>query len=173
MPRFGVVTALAVVLALNACSDSPSPSAPSDPTVGDALTLQLDESVGPGAAADEATTETTGAQLGTGGKGKQEGVTAQVVSCVHNSLHQLCTDIRSGRLRAADGDAVANKNRNSTRGQLRINGVLVAFTNRFGPIFIGDRIFSRYRGLNIRVFRGDRICSQFPGATPQVCGVVR
>ena len=95
------------------------------------------------------------------------------MSCVHNRFHELCTDIRAGFLRGADGDAIVTRFANRTRGQLRLNGFLIAFTNRFGPNFVGDEIFARYRGMRVRVFRGDRICHQFPGAVAQICGVVR
>jgi hypothetical protein len=169
MSHSRALTALAVVLILGACSDSQSPSGPA---ADNELTLQLDLSSG--AVAEElAADEAAAAQLGTGGKGKARGVGAQVVSCVRNRVHEFCVDIRSGRIRRAAAEATATRNVNRTRGQIRLNGVLRAFTNRFGPVFRGDDLFANYPRLNIRVFRGDRICHQFPQATTQVCGVIR
>jgi hypothetical protein len=176
MSKLRMLLLLSAAAMVGACSDTQTPSAPSD---DDQLTLVLDASSAAVADADEGVSANLAAgagEFGTGGKGKSTtGPRAEVVSCVHNAWHELCTDIRNGRLRAADGDAIVKKNFvNSTRGELRINGVLWAWTNRFGPVFFGDDIFSRYRGLNIRVFRGDRICSKFTGnPAPQVCGTVR
>ncbi len=174
MSRLRTLFLVSAALAVGACSDTQTPSAPSDT---DELTLVLDETAGPAAAAEDevAADQAGGALLGTGGKGKSGGVRSEVVSCVNNAWAQLCTDIRNGRLRAADGDAVVKKSVVSrTRGQLKINGVLRAFTNRFGPVFFRDDIFARYRNLSIRVFRGDRICHSWQGAaSPQVCGTVR
>ena len=174
MSKIRMLLLLSAAAIVGACSDTQTPSAPSD---DNQLTLQLDPSSAAVTADDEVSTEqAAGAgQFGTGGKGKQTGPRAEVVSCVHNAWHELCTDIRNGRLRAADGDAIVEKSFvNSTRGELRINGVLWAWTNTFGPVFFGDDIFSRFRGLNIRVFRGDKICSKFKNnPAPQVCGIVR
>ena len=66
MSRFRVLTALAVALAVGACSDSQTPSAPSN---GDeSTTLQLDESAAAAAQEDAVGTDQTGgARLGTGG----------------------------------------------------------------------------------------------------------
>ncbi len=59
--------------------------------------------------------------------------------------------------------------------QYRLNGIILARSGRFGPNFPGDELFANYtvNALNYRVFRGDRICHQFPGVTPQICGTVR
>jgi hypothetical protein len=169
MPRSRALTALAVVLTIGACSDSQSPSGPAE---NNELTLQLDLSAG-AAAEESATSEAAAAQLGTGGKGRARGVRTQVVSCVRNRVHEFCVDVRNGRIRAAAAEATATQNVNRTRGQIRRNGVLRAFTNRFGPVRRGDDLFANYPRLDIRVFRGDRICHQFPQATSQVCGTIR
>ncbi len=173
MSPFRMLLLASAVVIVGACSDTQSPSTPVD---GEDLTLVLDESSMAAVEDENAPLRAGAAELGTGGRGKAErsGVTSEVVSCVSKGLRQLCTDIRSGRLRGADGDAIATKNVFRTRGQLKINGFLVAWTNNFGPVFIGDDIFARYRNLNIRVFRGDRICHSWKGgAAGQVCGVVR
>jgi hypothetical protein len=157
---------------IGACSDTQSPSAPSDE--GE-LTFVLDESAASAAleSAEPAADDAAGsAQLGTGGPGKNS-VDPMVVSCVRNRVHVLCLNVRAGRLRAADADAVVTRYARWTRAQLRVNGFLLARSGRFGPNFVGEEIFANYRNLNYRVFRGDRICSQFPGATTQVCGVLR
>jgi hypothetical protein len=169
MSRLQLVAALAVALTLSACADSNSPAGPV--ADGEAMSLQLDQQAT--AVADSAlSVEATAPELGTGGKGHR-GVTAATVSCVHNVWQQMCLDIRSGVLRAASADAIVNKNNAVTRGQLKINGFVVAQTNRFGPSFIGDEIFASYTRLTFRVFRGDKVCHTFPGATAQVCGIVR
>jgi hypothetical protein len=177
MSKLRMLLLLSAAAMVGACSDSQTPSAPSTPSDEGQLTLVLDASSAAVADEDASANLAQGAaELGTGGKGKATtGPRAETISCVHNAWHELCTDIRSGRLRAADGDAIVKKSFvNSTRGELRINGVLWAWTNRFGPVFFGDAIFSRYRNLSIRVFRGDRICSKFTGnPAPQVCGTVR
>jgi hypothetical protein len=174
MSKLRMLLLLSAAAMVGACSDTQTPAAPSD---DDQLTLVLDASSAALPDEDASVNLAKGAaELGTGGKGKSTtGPRAEVVSCVHNAWHELCTDIRNGRLKAADGDAIVKKNFvNSTRGELRINGVLYAWTNTFGPVFFGDDIFSRFRGLNIRVFRGDRICSKFRNnPAPQVCGTVR
>jgi hypothetical protein len=82
-------------------------------------------------------------------------------------------DIRRGHIRAASADATAKYAVDRTRGQIRVNGVLVAVTNRFGEIHIGDKLFANYPTLNILVFRGDIVCHQFPKAAPQVCGIIQ
>jgi hypothetical protein len=170
MSRLQLVALLAVALTLGACADSSSPSAPA--TDGDGLTLQLDQRATP--SDDGVSAETSAApELGTAGQGHRTGVTTATVSCVHNAWQEMCLDIRSGVLRGAGADAIVNKNNFSTRGQLKINGLLVAQTNRFGPSFIGDEIFASYTRLSFRVFRGDKVCHAFPGATATVCGIVR
>lgn len=174
MSRLRTFLLLSAALAVGACSDSQSPSAPSDPSAGDALTLQLDESAGPAAAADEAGIDKTGGLLlGTAGKGKGQDVSAQLVSCVHNRYHQICVDIRGGVLRAARADAIVTTSKNRTNSQLKLDGVIIRKSGKFGPNFVGDELFANYSGLNFRLFRGDRICHQFPGVTPQICAVVR
>lgn len=171
MSRFRTLFLASAALVFAACSDSPSPSAPSD---GDELTLQLDESSA-AAVTEEGTgsEEATGAKLGSGGRGKRKGVNAEAVLCVDSRWHALCLDVRNGVLRSAAADAIVKTSNRSTRGQLRLNGFLIEVTNRFGPNFRGDEIFATYPGIGIRVFRNDRICHQFPGATPQICGVIR
>ncbi len=168
MSRIRTFFLLSAALAIGACSDTQTPSAPSDPTSVDKPTLQLDESVG--ATGDVIGGDEAGAQLGVAGKGKSQAPHTEAVGCVHNRFHELCIDVRNGVLRAARADAIVNRNNRSTRAQLRLNGRLIAFSGRFGPNFVGDEIFGNYRNLNRRVFRGDLVCSQFPGATPQVCG---
>jgi hypothetical protein len=173
MSRFGAVTALAVALVLGACSDASSPTTPSETPAPEEFTLVLDES--PEAAAaeeEEAAVRAGGALPATAGKGKAS-VDPQVVSCVSNAWHQICVDIRSGRLRAARADAIVRTFRSRTNAQLRVNGVIIARSGRFGPNFVGDELFANYNALNYRVFRGDRLCHQFPGVTPQICATIR
>ena len=167
MSRSRALTALALVLTISACSDSESPLGPTD---DHQLTLQPDQSVG--VAENLATPDAGAIQLGSGGKGR-EGVRAQTVGCVHNRFHEFCVDIRRGHIRAASADATAKYAVDRTRGQIRVNGVLVAVTNRFGKIHIGDKLFANYPTLNILVFRGDIVCHQFPKAAPQVCGIIQ
>lgn len=173
MSRFRVVAALAAVLTVGACSETDSPSAPSQ---NEELTLVLDESAAAMVEAPEGTeaVRAGGAGIGTAGKGKA-GADPQVVSCVHNAWHQLCTDIRNGVLKTARADAIVKTAKNRTNAQIKLNGVILAKSGKFGPNFQGDEVFANYtvNALNYRVFRGDRICHQFVGVTPQICGTVR
>ena len=175
MSRFRALAALAVVFAVGACSDTNSPSTPSDPVGEEQLTLVLDETADMVAVDEEGgAVREGGARVAVGGKGKPT-VGAEVVSCVSNAWHQLCTDIRGGVLKTARADAVVRNFRNRTNAQIRLNGFILAKSGRFGPNFPGDDLFANYtvNALNYRVFRGDRICHQFPGVTPQICGTVR
>lgn len=171
MTRFRVAAALAVVLFAGACSDSESPSAPS-PVGEERLTLVLDESAMAAVEDESAAVRAGGALPATAGKGRPS-ADPQVVSCVRNAWHQICVDIRSGRLRAARADAIVRTAKNRTNSQLRLNGVILARSGRFGPNFVGDELFANYTALNVRVFRGDRLCHQFVGVTPQICATIR
>ncbi len=173
MSRLGVATALAVVLTLNACSDTSSPSAPSDPTGGSdaVLTLQLD----PSAAADDesAPEQAGGATLSVAGKGKTQDVSAQTVSCVHNNWAQICADIRNGRLKAVRADGIVKTAKATTFSKLVLDGVIITKSGKFGPNFRGDQLFANIQPLNIKVFKGDRLCHVFVGTVPQICAVIR
>jgi hypothetical protein len=176
MSRFRVASMLSLALVLGACSeDSSSPSAPSETPAETELTLVLDETADMTAVDEEGgAVREGGARPATAGKGKAS-ADPQVVSCVSNAWHQLCTDIRSGVLKAARADAIVRTAKSRTNAQIRLNGVILARSGRFGPNFPGDELFANYtvNALNYRVFRGDRICHQFPGVTPQICGTVR
>ena len=93
MSRFRVLTALAVALAVGACSDSQTPSAPSN---GD----ESDAPVGPecGTRRRGKTGHRSGwRRPAWHGPGKAErDVSPAVVSCVHNRFHRACFDIRAG-----------------------------------------------------------------------------
>lgn len=174
MSRFRTLLLASAALVVAACSDTQSPSTPADPSDANEMTFVLDQSSASATVEDESASGEGSGKLGTGGRGARKSVQTEAVSCVENRLHALCLDIRRGVLRAAAADAIVNRNNRSTRGQLRINGFLVEVTNRFGPNFVGDEIFANYPpNLGWRVFRGDRVCHQFPGATPQICGTLR
>ncbi len=177
MSRFLAVSSLAFAFVLGACSDASSPTTPTAPEApaGGELTLVLDETADMAAVEEEGgAVREGGARAATAGKGKA-GADPQVVSCVRNAWHQLCTDIRGGVLKAARADAIVKTAKNRTNAQIRLNGIILARSGKFGPNFRGDELFANYtvNALNYRVFRGDRICHQFPGVTPQICGTVR
>jgi hypothetical protein len=177
MSRLGVAAALAVVLTLNACSDTSSPSAPSDPAAGgDAvLTLQLD----PSAAADDenAPEQAGGAMLSEAGKIQSQDVSAQTKSCVHNNWAQICAEITGPsnnlRLKSVRADGFVKTAKSTTYSKLTLNGVVKTKSGKFGPNFKGDHLFANIHPLNIRVFRGDRLCHVFVGTVPQICAVIR
>lgn len=171
MSRFRTFLLAFAAVAVGACSDTQSPSTPADNT--DELTLVLDESADMVAVEEEAEgADVSRALPATAGRGKNT-ANPQAIVCVRKRFHVLCLDVRSSRLRGADADAIVTKFKNRTRAVLRVNGFIVARSGLFGPNFVGDEIFANYRNLNYRVFRGDRVCSQFPGATAQLCGVLR
>jgi hypothetical protein len=176
MSRTKMLSALAAALLIGACSDTNSPTGPAEqPVAGEELTLVLDETADMVAVDEEGgAVRQGGARPATAGKGKAV-ADPQVVSCVRNAWHRLCTDIRNGVLKAARADAIVRNFKNRTNAQIRLNGVILARSGKFGPNFPGDELFANYtvNALNYRVFRGDRICHQFPGVTPQICGTVR
>lgn len=172
MTRFRTLLFVSAVLAVGACSDTQSPSAPADPGAGDALTLQLDQST---AADDEASApeQAGGALRSAAGKGKSQDVSAQTVSCVHNAWAQICADIRSGRLKAVRADGIVKTAKSTTFSKLTLDGVVITKSGKFGPNFRGDQLFANIHPLNIKVFKGDRLCHVFAGTVPQICAVIR
>ncbi|MEO7987279.1 MAG: hypothetical protein ABI766_12160 [Gemmatimonadales bacterium] len=171
MTRFRTLLLVSAAVAVGACSDTQSPSAPADPGAGGALTLQLDESIG---ASDELATEQAGgASLSVAGKGKSQDVSAQTVSCVHNAWAQICADIRSGRLKAVRADGIVKTAKSTTFSKLLLDGVIITKSGKFGPNFRGDHLFANIHPLNVKVFRGDRLCHVFAGTVPQICAVIR
>ena len=180
MSRMRMLSALAAALVIGACSDTNSPTAPSEPAGGEQLTLVLDETADMVAVDEEGgAVRQGGARPATAGKGKAS-VDPQAVTCVSNAWHQLCVNITGTNnnnfvLRTARADAVVRTAKFRTNAQIRLNGFILAKSGKFGPNFVGEDLFANYTqaALNYRVRRGDRICHQFPGVTPQICGTVR
>ena len=170
MSRFRLVAVLAAALTFAACSETDSPSSPSAPSDNETLTLQLDESADMAAADEESGADLSVVPTGNADSGKAS-ANPQFIACIENRVHVLCLDIRNSRIRASSARATATKFANRTRGVLKVNGFTVVRSGNFGPIFRGDDLFADFT-LNYRVFRGDRVCSTFPGATTQVCGTL-
>jgi hypothetical protein len=172
MPRFRVLAALVAAVALGACSDSQSPTSPSESQSGDELTFTLAPSNGLDLADTDSDADDASVPVqGDAGRGKPP--IPQLITCVANDFHTFCINIRNSRLKSARADAEVTRSRASTRGQVFLNGNKILQTNSFGPVFPGDDIFAIYRNLNIRVFHGDVLCHRFKNnPTPPICGLL-
>ncbi|MBA2565923.1 MAG: hypothetical protein H0V09_10960 [Gemmatimonadetes bacterium] len=158
MQRLLVLAMLCSTLVLGACSESQSPSEPSDGSEAGALANVQSGSGGLDLASEtDASTEGTG----TISVGSADAAT-EAVTCQQIGSHRVCLTHRprNGGLLIQQVDARGRlRFQTCTRGQAFLNGLRYSQTNAVCG-FAGNVIFATHP-RDVQTFRGDRVCHRW------------